>query len=140
MKRRTLLLGLATILLGLLGITAYFLTTFEDTAVDPTWALRGEPEIEAGAVTVRYTGTSTLLFSDAETKWRVDGWFSRFGPLEVAFGKIAPHPDAIARGLAAAPIWGGGVRLTLEFLKQQESRDPRIRFSTPPGFDEVVLF
>ena len=36
-----------------------------------------------GAVTVRFSGTATLVFSDGETRWMTDGWFSRPGPLRV---------------------------------------------------------
>lgn len=54
----------------------------------------------AGALTVRFTGTSTLLFSDGETAWMVDGWFSRFGARQLYGGRIAPDVEAIERGLA----------------------------------------
>ncbi len=88
--------------LGLvLGVIAYyFLATFEAPAVDPDWAVAGEPTVAEGALIVRFTGTSTLLFSDGETDWMIDGWFSRPGPLEVAFGRIEPDLAAIERGLA----------------------------------------
>jgi hypothetical protein len=49
----------------------------------------------------RFSGTSTLLFSDGETDWMVDAWFSRPGPLRLLLGKIAPDIAAIERGLAA---------------------------------------
>jgi len=80
-------------------MAARLLTTFEEPAVDPAWALTASPEIPDGSVTVRYTGTSTLLFSDGETDWMVDGWFSRFAPLEFMFSKIGPDEEAIALGL-----------------------------------------
>lgn len=99
MSRRNLFWAEAVIFAGLLGLATFFLATFEDPAVDPAWALRAEAEIPEGSVTVRYTGTSTLLFSDGETHWMVDGWFSRFGPLDLALGQIAPDHDAITRGL-----------------------------------------
>lgn len=99
MGRRILFWGVAAILAGLLGLATFFLVTFEDPAVDPAWAIRADPEIPEGSVTVRYSGTSTLLFSDGETEWMVDGWFSRFGPLELMLGPIAPDLDAITRGL-----------------------------------------
>jgi L-ascorbate metabolism protein UlaG (beta-lactamase superfamily) len=53
---------------------------------------------------VRFTGTSTLLFSDGATHWMVDGWFSRPGPLRLVLGKIAPDLSAIERGLAANEV------------------------------------
>jgi L-ascorbate metabolism protein UlaG (beta-lactamase superfamily) len=51
-------------------------------------------------VTVRWTGTATLVFSDGETTWMTDGWFSRPSGLALLW-KIAPDPDAIERGLAS---------------------------------------
>ena len=99
MNRRHLLWGVGAVFAGLFGLATFFLTTFEDPAVDPAWALDADPEISEGSVTVRYTGTSTLLFSDGETDWMVDGWFSRFGPLTLALGQIAPDHDAITLGL-----------------------------------------
>lgn len=99
MNRRNLFWGMGAIFAGLLGLATFMLTTFEDPAVDPAWALDADTEIPAGSVTVRYSGTSTLLFSDGETDWMVDGWFSRFGPLVLALGEIAPDHDAITLGL-----------------------------------------
>ena len=55
-------------------------------------------------MTVRFSGTSTLLFSDGETQWMTDGWFTRPGPLRLLAGKIAPDPEAIRRGLAANEV------------------------------------
>jgi L-ascorbate metabolism protein UlaG (beta-lactamase superfamily) len=57
-------------------------------------------EIPAGSLTVRFTGTSTLVFSDGETTWLTDGWFSRPGPLSLYFGEIEPDVEAIDHGLA----------------------------------------
>lgn len=54
----------------------------------------------AGAVTVRFTGTTTMLFSDGETAWMTDGWFSRPDPWSLLFGKIEPDLDVISTGLA----------------------------------------
>jgi L-ascorbate metabolism protein UlaG (beta-lactamase superfamily) len=82
-----------------LAAAHYFLNTFETPAVDPDWSLAGSARIPDGSVTVRFTGTSTLFFSDGETDWMVDGWFSRPGPLRIALGSIAPDLDAIGRGL-----------------------------------------
>jgi L-ascorbate metabolism protein UlaG (beta-lactamase superfamily) len=66
-------------------------------------ARRGET-IPDGAVTVRFSGTSTLLFSDGETRWMVDRWFSRPGPLRLLLGKIGPDLQAIDCGLAANDV------------------------------------
>jgi L-ascorbate metabolism protein UlaG (beta-lactamase superfamily) len=59
-----------------------------------------------GSVTVRWSGTATLVFSDDETTWMTDGWFSRPGPFALAFGKIAPDVRAIERGLASNELVG----------------------------------
>jgi len=97
---KRLLLGLALLVVAL-GLTAAFLLgTSVDPPVDPAWAVEGDSAIPDGAVTVRFTGTSTLLFSDGETSWMVDGWFSRFGPIALTTGMIEPDLDAISAGLA----------------------------------------
>lgn len=91
------------------GIAAALVATFVGVGVwlgspapppvDPAWAVAGSVPVPPGSLTVRFTGTSTLLFSDGETAWLVDGWFSRFGALALLRGEIAPDVDAIARGL-----------------------------------------
>jgi L-ascorbate metabolism protein UlaG (beta-lactamase superfamily) len=83
------------------ALLAWLLLVYKPVPVDPAWALDGSEDIPAGAVTVRFTGTSTLLFSDGETRWMVDGWFSRPGPFSLLFGKVAPDLAAIEYGLAA---------------------------------------
>ena len=93
------LLGLAVLCAGLLA--AYALTVYSPVPVDPGWELSADGRPAAGAVTVRFTGTSTLLFDDGETAWMVDGWFSRPGLLRLALAEIAPDLEAIERGLAA---------------------------------------
>ncbi|MBJ21491.1 MAG: MBL fold metallo-hydrolase [bacterium] len=100
MSKRPLLASLGFILLGFGAAAVYFLATFAPVPVDPAWAVEGDATIPPGSVTVRFTGTSTLLFDDGETAWMVDGWFSRFGPLALLGGKIAPDRSAIEAGLA----------------------------------------
>ena len=100
MNLRILSVILACALVGFGAASAWLLTTYERPAVDPAWQMSASTEIPEGSVTVRYTGTSTLLFSDGETSWMVDGWFSRFGPLELLLRRIGPDIDAIASGLA----------------------------------------
>jgi L-ascorbate metabolism protein UlaG (beta-lactamase superfamily) len=96
---RLALAGLAVLLLLAGGAGLWLFRTYEAPAVDPAWAVPGSARIPPGAVTVRWTGTSTLLFSDGETAWMVDGWFSRPGPLRLLVGTIEPDVEAIARGL-----------------------------------------
>jgi L-ascorbate metabolism protein UlaG (beta-lactamase superfamily) len=95
-------IGIGLVALALLaGIILYILlNTYSDPAVDPAWAIEGTPNPPPGAVTARWTGTSTLVFSDGETTLIVDGWFSRPHPLPVLAGTIAPDLDAIEKGLA----------------------------------------
>src|SRR5262249_50257675 len=83
------------------GAAAYYLLgTYDAPPVDPAWAVAPSAESPAGAVTGRWTGTATLVFSDGETTWMTDGWFSRPGPLALVGGRIAPDVAAIERGLA----------------------------------------
>ena len=44
---------------------------------EPEWEIIPREEVAAGSVTVRFTGSTTLLFDDGETSWMTDGWFSR---------------------------------------------------------------
>jgi L-ascorbate metabolism protein UlaG (beta-lactamase superfamily) len=97
--KRILLVSIGIFALAALATTYYFLKTYVDPAIDPAWAVAGSTEIAEGSVTVRFTGTSTLLFSDGETAWMIDGWFTRPSPLAVAVGSIEPDLDAIAFGL-----------------------------------------
>jgi L-ascorbate metabolism protein UlaG (beta-lactamase superfamily) len=97
--RRVLASGLGLVALGLLGAAYYFLATYEPPAIDPDWQVEGVDSVPEGAVSVRYTGTSTLLFSDGETRWMIDGWFTRVGPLALAMGEIEPDLAAIDYGL-----------------------------------------
>jgi len=85
--------------LALVAGAVHLLGTTAPPPVDPAWAVEGSREIPPGSLTVRFTGTSTLLFSDGETAWMVDGWFSRFGPRALFSGEIAPDHAAIERGL-----------------------------------------
>jgi L-ascorbate metabolism protein UlaG (beta-lactamase superfamily) len=97
-RRAAIALALLLVVIGAAG--GYLLGTYDPPAVDPAWAVEPSGDIPRGAVTVRWTGTATLVFSDGETTWMTDGWFSRPGPLAVLGGKIAPDVDAIERGLA----------------------------------------
>ena len=102
--RKPLLALVMLVFLGLAIGLAWLLLFYKSPPVDPAWAVTGSSDIPAGAVTVRFTGTSTLLFSDGQTRWMVDGWFSRPGPFSLLFGKIAPDSAAIERGLAANEV------------------------------------
>lgn len=90
---------LALVLLLLYGAVRLF--SYEQAPVDSTWRAEPAGETPGGTVTVRFSGTTTLLFSDGETTWMTDGWFSRPGLLKVLFGEIEPDRDAIEHGLRA---------------------------------------
>ena len=92
-KKRLLTLVILIVLVLAMGL-AWLLLLYKSPPVDPAWAVSGSTQIPAGAVTVRFTGTSTLLFSDGETNWMVDGWFSRPGPFSLLFGKIGLSRDS----------------------------------------------
>ena len=99
MTWRRIVLGVAVLLAIGTAAAGYLLGTHQRPPVDPKWAVTGATELREGAVSVRFTGTTTLLFSDGETSWMTDGWFSRPGPLRVLFGKIGPDLGAIEKGL-----------------------------------------
>jgi len=99
-RARVAALALAVVGIALAGIAWTFLATYAAAPVDPAWAVpAAQGEIPPGSVTVRHTGTATLVFSDGETTWMTDGWFSRPGPLALTFSRIAPDTAAIERGL-----------------------------------------
>ncbi len=99
MPNKPILASLGLILLGLAAVAYYFLATYAPAPVDPAWAVEGDATVSPGSVTVRFTGTSTLLFDDGATAWMVDGWFSRFGPIALLRGEIGPDLPAIEKGL-----------------------------------------
>jgi L-ascorbate metabolism protein UlaG (beta-lactamase superfamily) len=81
-----------------------YLLGYPPAPVDPAWEVEPAESIPEGALTVRYAGTATLLFSDGETHWMTDGWFSRPGPLTTLFGEIAPDLDNISFGMEAMGV------------------------------------
>ena len=101
MKRLISLIFAGALLLSL-AITATFLV-WNNTSppVKEHWKVSGDQTIPDGALTVRFTGTTTLLFSDGETSWMTDGWFSRPPLIQFLVGKIRPDTQAIMAGLAA---------------------------------------
>jgi L-ascorbate metabolism protein UlaG (beta-lactamase superfamily) len=105
MNRRRVIAVLVCLVLILPAIAlAYALLVYTDPPVDPAWELAASDDIPDDAVTVRFSGTSTLLFSDGQTQWMTDGWFTRPGPLRLLLGKIGPDLVAIEQGLAANKI------------------------------------
>ena len=101
MKRRRVIAVLVCLVLIIPTIAlAYALLVYTDPPVDPAWELVASDDIPDDAVTVRFSGTSTLLFSDGQTQWMTDGWFTRPGPLRLLLGKIGPDLVAIEQGLA----------------------------------------
>jgi L-ascorbate metabolism protein UlaG (beta-lactamase superfamily) len=97
---RGIAMGLGALVLLAACTLYYLLFTYVDPPVDPAWAIEGTVHPPKGAVTARWTGTSTLVFSDGETTLIIDGWFSRPGPLSMLYGEIAPDLEAIEQGLA----------------------------------------
>ena len=97
------LLGILAVLV-LLVVALFTLPLYKEPPVDPAWAVAGSTNIPAGAVTVRFTSTATLLFSDGETDIMIDGWFSRPSEFELGFGEIEPDMEAITFGLAANKV------------------------------------
>lgn len=95
-----MLLRITVVVTVLLALTGAYLFSYPDPPVDPAWAIPAATEIPPDAVTVRFTGTSTLLFDDGETAWMVDGWFTRPSIWALAAGRIAPDPEAVTQGLA----------------------------------------
>jgi len=82
---------------------AYIVNVYKAAPVSSAWQLSPGSKM-AGAVTVRYSGTATLLFDDGETQWIVDGWFSRPNTWQLALGKIEPNMGNIDYGLSANKI------------------------------------
>lgn len=66
--------------------------SLEPLATAPAKPARGE-------LRVTFAGVATLLFSDGETAVMTDGFFSRPGLMQLVRGRVAPHEEAIARGL-----------------------------------------
>jgi L-ascorbate metabolism protein UlaG (beta-lactamase superfamily) len=94
------LINVVVVISVVLALAYSYLFGYPEPPVDPAWAAEPAASVSPGAVTVRFSGTATLLFSDGTTSWMTDGWFTRPGPLQTVLGKIAPDPEAIARGLA----------------------------------------
>lgn len=102
MKR---LAGFLAVVALLAGGSWLYLFGYPEPPVDPAWQLAPmASDPPPGAVTVRFSGTSTLLFSDGATAWMIDGWFTRPGPLQTLFGEIAPDLAAIEYGLEANAV------------------------------------
>ena len=71
---------------------------------EPEWEIIPREEAAAGSVTVRFTGSTTLLFDDGETSWMTDGWFSRPTFIEIITQRVEPDLSAISRGLKANEV------------------------------------
>lgn len=87
------------LLLACLAAGGAYLLGYPPPPVDPAWQVEPAEEVPEGALSVRFAGTTTLLFDDGETRWMVDGWFSRPPLWQMLFSDIAPDVDAIASGL-----------------------------------------
>lgn len=99
---RLLIVFIGSLPLG--ALLVFFLPIYKSVPVDPEWEVSATQPVSADALTVRFTGTSTLLFSDGVTDWMLDGWFSRPSPLRLLAGKIQPDMDAITAGLRANDV------------------------------------
>ena len=100
--RRVLLAVLATALLGFAAVWLGF-HWHPSLARYQALALPAAPA-QPGALRVTWLGVSTLLFSDGETAWLTDGFFSRPGPLQTGLGQVAPDPAAVQAALARAGV------------------------------------
>ncbi len=98
-RRRAAGVGITLVSVCLAAAVGYLLMCYDTPPLDPSWAVAGDVDIPDGAVTVRFTGTSTLLFSDGITSWMTDAWFTRVSPLRLLVGKIEPDLEAIEAGL-----------------------------------------
>jgi len=85
---------------GLLAGSSVYLLGYPGPPVDPAWEVQAPESIPGGALTVRFTGTTTLLFDDGDTQWMVDGWFSRPSLFTMLAGTFEPDMEAIEAGLA----------------------------------------
>jgi len=70
----------------------------------PEWEIIPLEEVAVGSGTVRFTGSTTLLFDDGETSWMTDGWFSRPTFIEIITQRVEPDLSAISRGLKANEV------------------------------------
>ena len=70
----------------------------------PEWEIIPLEEVAVGSGTVRFTGSTTLLFDDGETSWMTDGWFSRPTFIEIITERLEPDLAAIGRGLKANDV------------------------------------
>lgn len=59
---------------------------------------------QSSEIRVTFLGTTSLLFSDGETSWMTDGFFSRPGILKVLFGQISPDRAIVERTLKQAGV------------------------------------
>lgn len=94
----------SSVLLALAALGIHYLLSYPPPPVDPEWQVAPAQQIADDALTVRFSGTSTLLFDDGTTRWMVDGWFSRPGLEKFLAGEIEPDMAAIDFGLASNAV------------------------------------
>jgi L-ascorbate metabolism protein UlaG (beta-lactamase superfamily) len=105
MTSRTKLAVIATLLgLSLLAVNYGVNNLSMAPPTEPEWEIIPRKEVAAGSVTVRFTGSTTLLFDDGETSWMTDGWFSRPTFSEIITQRVEPDLSAISRGLKANEV------------------------------------
>lgn len=111
--RRWLFIGaglVAALLVGVAGVVVVQSQRRPDVRALLPPTLAALPAAVAGSSpaaalpTARFAGVATLLFDDGQTAWMTDGFFTRPPLARMAFGRIAPDRDAIARGLARLQV------------------------------------
>jgi len=91
--------GIAVLALLVLGAIFVTVQWQRRPALQPYSSLTLPEAPAASPVRVRFAGVATLMFDDGETAWMTDGFFSRPGLSQVAFGKIGPDDAVIEREL-----------------------------------------
>jgi L-ascorbate metabolism protein UlaG (beta-lactamase superfamily) len=101
---RVLLGSLVVVITASIGLYHYAINTYTTPPVNPDWQLSAAEQSSEDSISVRFSGTSTLLFDDGETQWMVDGWFSRPTPMQLLLGGVTPNMTAIDYGLQANKV------------------------------------
>ncbi|HKQ24843.1 MAG TPA: hypothetical protein VJT81_10420 [Burkholderiales bacterium] len=101
-KARASLIVLAVIVAGGAAI-AYRLLSHPSLAPYASLEMRPVP-LPSGGLRARYFGVTTIQIDDGETAVMTDGFFSRPGPMQFFFSKIAPDPARIDTALKRGAV------------------------------------